>query len=66
MKYEAQIKNILDTVVKLCGKGYETLLNTNMKLEQENIAKLMKMAVDYGKKSVLKVIHLLNQNQKNQ
>ncbi|MDE6182582.1 MAG: xylose isomerase [Eubacteriales bacterium] len=55
----AQIKKALDIVVKLEGKGYvfwggregyETLLNTDMKLEQENIAKLMKMAVEYGRK----------------
>jgi xylose isomerase len=54
----AQIKKALDITVKLGGKGYvfwggregyETLLNTNMKLEQDNIARLMKMAVDYGR-----------------
>ena len=55
----AQIKKALDLTVKLGGKGYvfwggregyETLLNTDMKFEQENIARLMKMAVDYGRK----------------
>ncbi len=55
----AQIKKVLDIVVKLGGKGYvfwggregyETLLNTDMKFEQENIAKLMRLAVDYGRK----------------
>ncbi len=55
----AQIKKVLDIIVKLGGKGYvfwggregyETLLNTDMKFEQENIARLMKMAVDYGRK----------------
>jgi xylose isomerase len=30
-------------------EGYETLLNTDMKFEQENIAALMRMAVDYGR-----------------
>ena len=55
----AQIKKVLDIVVKLGGKGYvfwggregyETLLNTDVKFEQENIARLMHMAVDYGRK----------------
>jgi len=30
-------------------EGYETLLNTDMKLELDNIARLMKLAVDYGR-----------------
>ena len=47
-----------DLTVKLGGKGYvfwggregyETLLNTDMKFEQDNIARLMKMAVEYGR-----------------
>lgn len=54
----AQIKKALEITVKLGGKGYvfwggregyETLLNTDMKFEQENIARLMRMAVDYGR-----------------
>ncbi len=54
----AQIKKALDLTVKLGGRGYvfwggregyETLLNTDVKFEQENIAKLMHMAVDYGR-----------------
>lgn len=54
----AQIKKALDCTVKLGGKGYvfwggregyETLLNTDVKFEQENIAALMKMAVKYGR-----------------
>ena len=54
----AQAKKALDLTVKLGGRGYvfwggregyETLLNTDMKFEQENIAKLMHMAVDYGR-----------------
>ncbi len=55
----AQIKKALELTVKLGGKGYvfwggregyETLLNTDVKFEQENIARLMHMAVDYGRK----------------
>ncbi len=54
----AQVKKALDLTVKLGGKGYvfwggregyETLLNTDVKFEQENIAKLMHMAVDYAR-----------------
>ena len=54
----AQIKKALDITVKLGGhgyvfwggrEGYETLLNTDVKFEQENIANLMKMAVEYGR-----------------
>ncbi len=54
----AQIKKALDLTVKLGGRGYvfwggregyETLLNTDVKFEQENIANLMKMAVEYGR-----------------
>ncbi|MCE5343258.1 MAG: xylose isomerase [Eubacteriales bacterium] len=54
----AQIKKALECTVKLGGRGYvfwggregyETLLNTDMKFEQENIAALMKMAVSYGR-----------------
>ncbi len=54
----AQIKNALEATVKLGGKGYvfwggregyETLLNTDMALELDNMARLMHMAVDYGR-----------------
>ncbi len=54
----AQVKKALDLTVKLGGRGYpfwggregyETLLNTDVKFEQENIAALMKMAVEYGR-----------------
>ena len=54
----AQVKKALDITVKLGGRGYvfwggregyEYLLNTDMALEQENIARLMRMAVDYGR-----------------
>ncbi len=55
----AQVKKALDLTVKLGGtgyvfwggrEGYETLLNTDVKFEQENIARLMHLAVDYGRK----------------
>ncbi|MBQ6946698.1 MAG: xylose isomerase [Clostridia bacterium] len=54
----AQIKKALELTVKLGGKGYvfwggregyETLLNTDVKFELDNIARLMKMAVEYGR-----------------
>lgn len=54
----AQVKKALDITVKLGGRGYvfwggregyETLLNTDVKFEQQNIARLMHMAVDYGR-----------------
>ncbi len=54
----AQIKKAIEITVKLGGKGYvfwggregyETLLNTNMKLEQDNMARLMRMAVEYAR-----------------
>ncbi len=54
----AQIKKALELTVKLGGRGYvfwggregyETLLNTDVKFEQENIANLMRMAVEYGR-----------------
>lgn len=55
----AQIKKALDITVKLGGRGYvfwggregyETLLNTDVKFEIDNIAELMRMAVEYGRK----------------
>lgn len=54
----AQIKKALEITVKLGGKGYvfwggregyETLLNTNMGLELDNMARLLHMAVDYAR-----------------
>lgn len=54
----AQIKKALDLTVKLGGRGYvfwggregyETLLNTDVRFELENIAHLMRMAVSYGR-----------------
>lgn len=54
----AQIKNAIDATIRLGGKGYvfwggregyETLLNTDMGLELDNMARLMKMAVTYAR-----------------
>lgn len=54
----AQIKKAIDITVELGGsgyvfwggrEGYETLLNTDMAKEQDNMAFLMRLAVDYGK-----------------
>lgn len=55
----AQVKKGIDLSKKLGGKnfvfwggreGYESLLNTDMKLEEENIAYLYQMAIDYSNK----------------
>jgi xylose isomerase len=54
----AQIKKALEITVKLGGQGYvfwggregyETLLNTDMGLELDNMARLMHLVVDYGR-----------------
>ncbi len=54
----AQVKKALEITKRLNGagyvfwggrEGYETLLNTDMKLEQDNLARLLWMAVDYAK-----------------
>ncbi|MDD2534348.1 MAG: xylose isomerase [Eubacteriales bacterium] len=54
----AQIKKALEITVKLGGRGYvfwggregyETLLNTKMGFELDNLARLMRLAVDYGR-----------------
>ena len=54
----AQLKKAIEITTALGGdgyvfwggrEGYETLLNTNMKLEQDNMARLMRMAVDYAR-----------------
>jgi len=54
----AQIKKALELTIKLGGEGYvfwggregyETLLNTNLGLELDNLARLMRLAVDYGR-----------------
>jgi len=55
----ANVKKTLDLNVKLGGKGfvfwggregYDTLWNTRMRFELENVATLMRLAVDYGRK----------------
>lgn len=55
----AQVKKALDITTELGGQGYvfwggregyETLLNTDMGFELDNMARLMRMAVDYAKK----------------
>ena len=53
-----QIKNAIDATIALGGEnyvfwggreGYETLLNTDMALEQDNMARLMRLTVDYAR-----------------
>ncbi len=55
----AQVKSAMDATVKLGGEGYtfwggregySSLLNTDMKRELDNLASLLHLAVDYGKK----------------
>jgi xylose isomerase len=55
----AQVKNAIDATYELGGEnyvfwggreGYESLLNTNMKQEQEQLARFLHMAVDYKNK----------------
>lgn len=55
----AKIKKTLEITVRLGGsgyvfwggrEGYETLLNTDMKFELENMAQLMRLVVAYGRK----------------
>lgn len=55
----AQVKIALDATMALKGEnyvfwggreGYMSLLNTNMKLEQDNIGRFMRMARDYARK----------------
>lgn len=52
-----QVKKALEITHRLGGEGYtfwggregyETLLNTDMKLEQDNLARMLRMAVDYA------------------
>ena len=54
----AQVRNALDMTIKLGGhnyvfwggrEGYMSLLNTNMKQEQENFARFLHMAKDYAR-----------------
>ncbi len=55
----AQIRRALEATVELGGtgyvfwggrEGYASLINTNMKQEREQLARMMHLAVDYGKK----------------
>jgi len=55
----AQVKNAIDATHELGGanyvfwggrEGYETLLNTDLRREQEQMARFLQMAVDYRKK----------------
>lgn len=59
----AQVKNAIDATVALGGsnyvfwggrEGYMSLLNTNMKREQEHMARFLHMARDYGRKNGFK------------
>lgn len=54
----AQVKKALEVTLELGGdnyvfwggrEGYETLLNTNLKREQDHLAAFLQMAVDYAK-----------------
>lgn len=54
----SQVKKAMEITHRLGGagyvfwggrEGYETLLNTDMKFEQDNFARFLKMAVDYAK-----------------
>ena len=58
----AQIKKAMDITKKLGGEnyvfwggreGYDTLLNTDLKLELDNYARLLSLATEYNKKSGL-------------
>jgi xylose isomerase len=55
----AQVKNALDATLELGGEnyvfwggreGYESLINTDLKHEQDQMARFLHMAVDYAKK----------------
>lgn len=59
----AQIRRAIDATVELGGtgyvfwggrEGYASLLNTNMKQEREQLAAMLHMVVDYGKKAGFK------------
>ncbi|HBK87177.1 MAG: xylose isomerase [Cyclobacteriaceae bacterium] len=64
----AQVKNAIDATVALGGanyvfwggrEGYLTLLNTDMKREQEHLATFLHMARDYGRKNGFKGTFLI-------
>ena len=64
----AQVKNALDATIALRGsnyvfwggrEGYSSLINTNMKREQEHLARFLHMARDYGRKNGFKGTFLI-------
>jgi len=64
----AQVRNAIDATIELGGanyvfwggrEGYLSLLNTNMKREQEHLAKVLNMARDYGRKNGFKGTFLI-------
>ncbi len=64
----AQVKNAIDATVALGGanyvfwggrEGYLSLLNTDMKREQEHLARFLQMARDYGRKNGFKGTFLI-------
>lgn len=59
----AKVKKAIDATIKLDGtgyvfwggrEGYDTLLNTNLGLEQDNLARFLRLAIDYGRKQGFK------------
>lgn len=63
-----QVQNALDATIALGGtnyvfwggrEGYLSLLNTNMKREQEHLAKFLHMAKDYGRRNGFKGTFLI-------
>lgn len=64
----SQVKNAIDATVELGGsnyvfwggrEGYLSLLNTNMKREQEHLARFLQAARDYGRKNGFKGTFLI-------
>ncbi|NLJ71241.1 MAG: xylose isomerase [Clostridiaceae bacterium] len=58
-----QVKNALDATIKMGGigytfwggrEGYDTLLNTNMEFELDNLARFYRMVIDYGRSNGFK------------
>jgi len=67
-KAGVQVKNAIDATIALGGEnyvfwggreGYMSLLNTNTKLEKENMAKFLTMARDYARKNGFKGTFLI-------
>ncbi|PPR45514.1 MAG: Xylose isomerase [Alphaproteobacteria bacterium MarineAlpha5_Bin8] len=63
-----QVKNCMDITKRLGGEnyvlwggreGYETILNTNMKLEMDNLSRFLELVVDYKHKIGFKGLILL-------